>query len=141
MERMTPLRKFVKTLGLNHKNLTNKQMRKWAKTKRYKEFFMQQKIEHIQDKSMNEVNELGHIRHNIIKPIEQRQREFKDKLLSMVYSGAHIKTSPGSMVYSVHAKKHPAKVIGQNKIIFMKRKLTPSGEKLHKSVVNVPREK
>jgi hypothetical protein len=47
--RMTPLRKFVDSLGLDHENLTRKQMRKWASTKRYRDYFALAKIKKIAD--------------------------------------------------------------------------------------------
>lgn len=50
-DRMTPLRRFVDSLGLDHKEMTRKQMDKWARTKRYKNFFRLMKIKRIADEA------------------------------------------------------------------------------------------
>lgn len=50
-ERMTPLKRFIDSLGLDHNTLTLKQKRKWASTKRYKDFVSLRKIKKIADEA------------------------------------------------------------------------------------------
>lgn len=50
-DKSTPLRRFVDSIGLDHTKMNRKQMDKWARTKRYKEFFGLMKIKRIADEA------------------------------------------------------------------------------------------
>ena len=49
--KQTPLRNFIRSIGLDHKDLTRKQMLKWANTKRYKDFKKLAKIKRMADEA------------------------------------------------------------------------------------------
>lgn len=49
--RLTPLRRFLYTIGFDYKDLTRSEVDKWARTKRFKDFFKLYKIKKIADKA------------------------------------------------------------------------------------------
>lgn len=59
VKKLTPLRRFVLSIGLDFNKLSNKQMRKWSSTKRYKSFLKMYKLKKIADyaNKEKEVNE------------------------------------------------------------------------------------
>ena len=50
-ERLSPLRRFIYTLGLDYKDLNKKQLYKWSRTKRYRNFKKMRKIKRIADEA------------------------------------------------------------------------------------------
>jgi hypothetical protein len=48
-KKLTPLRRFVLSIGLDFNKLTNKQMRKWSSTKRYKTYLKLYKLKKLAD--------------------------------------------------------------------------------------------
>lgn len=58
-KKLTPLRRFILSIGLDFNKLTNKQMRKWSSTKRYKTYLKLYKLKKLADftNKEKEVNE------------------------------------------------------------------------------------
>jgi len=93
-ERLTPLRRFIYSLGLDYKDLSRKKIYKWARTKQYKDFFKLYKIKKIVDKANVDESfvyeNLEYIMDNFIPSEDQHITEFDvdnfKTILEIVYS-------------------------------------------------------
>lgn len=156
-DKITPLRSFIDSIGLDWRKMNRKQLMRWSTTKRYKDYFALNKIKKIADTahstneesiSFSQLMEKVKLPPSVkvIKPgrghyksIEQRKRIYKSKIMDVINSGGAVSGAGGEILFAGTGRgKQTKKALGGNRVILKKKVRTPTGMRYHRKVLVRP---
>jgi hypothetical protein len=147
-KKMTPLRKFLWSIGLDYRDMTSKQVDQWAEKKRYKLYKQRNKIKSIikhsqvqEEKSSIPMSPTWPSRSAIRR--KRALKRIKDFKLDVLNHGGIEKSGEGEMLYKIphqstsqtHSHRlRSFKAIGSNKIAVLKRRMSFDPKGGHRSI-------
>jgi hypothetical protein len=89
---LTPLRRFINSIGLDYTKLTLRQMRKWSSTKRYKDYLALRKIKRMADEA--------HVSEELVEMVQE------ELLVDFYFDDIFLSVITENEVYSVICQLH-----------------------------------